>query len=187
LRHNKNCGWIVVPGVAYCPECLQPVIREEQVQLESDVEAATPDQAAPTPPVTLATDAVTCPACRRQVLPTAEGTCPWDGEPLLSTPSASSAFVSTMEGYRAYLAQTPLTLGRLSEDEQLGAAVDKDGVSRRHASIRVDADGVVWLKDLGSTNGTWLGGNRLETEARLPPGDSGVGLGREVTVVVHVS
>ncbi len=42
--------------------------------------------------------------------------------------------------------------------------------SRRHARI-VAEDGNVMLDDLGSSNGTWLNGERIETPARLFDGD----------------
>ena len=176
MKHNRNCDWLVAPGIAYCPQCLQPVIVEETVP---DVQEAPGEPEAPAA-------IVTCQACGRNVVPTADSTCPWDGELLLKTPADSRPSVSTPDGYRSYFGETPLTLGRLSEDAPLGAAVNRDGVSRRHASIRLDAEGIVWLRDLGSTNGTWLAGRRLGAEARLPPGDSEIGLGREMTVTVHV-
>ena len=43
-------------------------------------------------------------------------------------------------------------------------------VSRRHASIQFDG-GVARVKDLGSTNGTFVNGNRLQNEVVLQIGD----------------
>jgi pSer/pThr/pTyr-binding forkhead associated (FHA) protein len=43
-------------------------------------------------------------------------------------------------------------------------------ISRRHARITHDA-GRVWLEDLGSTNGTYLNGHRLQDRQRLRDGD----------------
>lgn len=43
------------------------------------------------------------------------------------------------------------------------------GVSRRHAEIRVEGD-TVQVRDLGSTNGTWVNGRRVQT-ATLLDGD----------------
>lgn len=43
-------------------------------------------------------------------------------------------------------------------------------VSRRHARFRVDDDGV-WLDDLGSSNGTHVGGARVLEKTRVEPGD----------------
>ena len=60
-----------------------------------------------------------------------------------------------------------VTLGRSTECTlQLPAA----GASRRHASV-VSRDGTVVLRDLGSTNGTYLNGERVAGEATLRSGD----------------
>jgi pSer/pThr/pTyr-binding forkhead associated (FHA) protein len=42
-------------------------------------------------------------------------------------------------------------------------------VSRRHCCI-AEVDGEVWVRDLGSTNGTWIDGRRV-TSGRLRIGD----------------
>ncbi len=60
-----------------------------------------------------------------------------------------------------------LTLGRGPECTlQLPVA----GASRRHASVEL-RDGRVVLRDLGSTNGTYLNGERVAGEAALSSGD----------------
>lgn len=51
-----------------------------------------------------------------------------------------------------------------------GLQVHGDGVSRSHAVVTSQADGV-WLRDLGSVNGTLLNGSRLLGAVRLDPGD----------------
>ncbi len=50
-------------------------------------------------------------------------------------------------------------------------AADERHVSGRHAEIRFRPDGTVVVRDLGSTNGTWLNGRRLKRDARLKVGD----------------
>jgi FHA domain len=45
----------------------------------------------------------------------------------------------------------------------------EETVSRRHAELRLE-DGVWHLRDLGSTNGTWVNGRRVR-EAEVRPGD----------------
>jgi two-component system, cell cycle response regulator len=45
-----------------------------------------------------------------------------------------------------------------------------DGISRRHAAIRF-AEERVWLADLGSRNGTWVNGARIEDPVELRDGD----------------
>jgi len=52
-----------------------------------------------------------------------------------------------------------LVLGRASFRE---FGIADRGVSRRHARIFVTADGRVWVEDLGSTNGTFVNGGRID-------------------------
>jgi len=63
----------------------------------------------------------------------------------------------------------------LGRDVGCAVRVDRPTVSRRHARILVSADGVV-LEDLGSKNGTFLGGGRLTGPVALSEGDV-IGLG----------
>lgn len=61
----------------------------------------------------------------------------------------------------------------IGRDTTSDITLDDPGVSRRHAEIRVTHDGphlVVGLRDLGSTNGTYVNGERI-TSARLEDGD----------------
>lgn len=65
------------------------------------------------------------------------------------------------------------TLGR---DETADIVIDDPGVSRRHSEIRVTTDGphlVTSIRDLNSTNGTFVNGDRVEPAApgRRPPDD----------------
>ncbi|HXC16302.1 MAG TPA: FHA domain-containing protein [Holophagaceae bacterium] len=49
-----------------------------------------------------------------------------------------------------------------------GEVVSKDPeVSRRHAALEIRRDGTVWLSDLQSTNGTFVGGQRLERTIQI--------------------
>ena len=55
----------------------------------------------------------------------------------------------------------------LGRGEEADIVVDDPGVSRRHAEIRVTTDGphlVATLRDLGSTNGTMVDGERARSE-----------------------
>lgn len=58
--------------------------------------------------------------------------------------------------------------------------IDAPGVSRHHARILIDGGGAT-LEDLGSKNGTFLDGRRLNAPAMLRPGDV-VGVGPSVFV-----
>ena len=65
-------------------------------------------------------------------------------------------------------ATAPLTLGR---DEELPVQIADDRVSRRHATFRADPGGSCFLKDLNSTNGTYVNTQRVFFEVRLNDGD----------------
>lgn len=61
----------------------------------------------------------------------------------------------------------------LGRDSAADITLDDPGVSRRHAEIRVTHDGphlVMGLRDLGSTNGTYVNGERIASQ-RLSDGD----------------
>jgi hypothetical protein len=70
--------------------------------------------------------------------------------------------------------ELPLDDGELvvGRDAGLGLSLpDESTVSRRHASLTKQGARVT-LRDLGSTNGTYVNGARLQGEAELRPGDS---------------
>lgn len=61
----------------------------------------------------------------------------------------------------------------IGRDDDVDVVLDDSGVSRRHSEIRVTNDGphlVASLSDLGSTNGTFLNGERI-TSVHLDDGD----------------
>lgn len=65
----------------------------------------------------------------------------------------------------------PLTV--LGRDPSADITLDDAGISRRHAEIRVTHDGphfAVTVRDLASTNGTFVNGDRI-TSRRLADGD----------------
>ena len=59
-----------------------------------------------------------------------------------------------------------LVLGREATD----LVIDDAEVSRRHAALRPAGDGLE-LEDLGSLNGTWVNGIRIQGPVRLETGD----------------
>lgn len=68
----------------------------------------------------------------------------------------------------AYPIEGEVVIGRSSEASIM--LPDDTFASSLHARVWV-ADGVVWLEDLGSTNGTMLNGQRVSSPVRLNLGD----------------
>ena len=58
----------------------------------------------------------------------------------------------------------------LGRDPASAFLIESASVSRRHTRIVVDSERVV-LEDLGSKNGTWVGGERVEGRVTLADGD----------------
>lgn len=61
-----------------------------------------------------------------------------------------------------------LTFGRAPDCDLV---LSDDTVSRRHAALRTGEDGRWFLRDLGSTNGTWVNDRRIY-DAEVCPGDA---------------
>jgi tetratricopeptide (TPR) repeat protein len=73
----------------------------------------------------------------------------------------------TLHG-QAELTAQGLRIGRGSENDIVLEDAAKR-VSRLHAELKLEADGAITLTDLRSANGTWIAGERVDTEA-LEPG-----------------
>jgi hypothetical protein len=85
-----------------------------------------------------------------------------------------------INGDRYPLLGSLTTLGR---DDSADVVVDDPGVSRRHSEIRVTTDGphlVSSIRDLNSTNGTFVNGERIMSQ-RLHDGDR-LTLGRTTAI-----
>jgi FHA domain-containing protein len=72
------------------------------------------------------------------------------------------------DGEEFELNSSQLTIGRGSQND-IAIATD-EYASARHARFEPRQDGV-WVQDLGSTNGTFLNGTRLDRPRRLTRGD----------------
>jgi hypothetical protein len=73
-----------------------------------------------------------------------------------------------------------LVVGR----EDAGLTIEDEEISRRHAVIR-PGNGGIEIEDLGSTNGTYVNGVRIEGVTRLAGGDT-VKLGKSVLQIESV-
>jgi FHA domain len=72
------------------------------------------------------------------------------------------------EGEEFAVESAPLTVGRGGQND---VAIDGDEfASARHVRFEPRGDGV-WVQDLGSTNGTYVNGVRVDGARRLVPGD----------------
>lgn len=95
------------------------------------------------------------------------------------TPLRAELEVSENGTVRRIQGMLPLVVGRSS---QVDVPVLDPLVSRRHARLDVE-DGVIYVTDLNSSNGTYLNGRRVDDSIELRPGDRiGVG-GANVTFV----
>lgn len=70
-------------------------------------------------------------------------------------------------GRRVPVTTEPLVIGRSPQSE---VQIDQESVSRNHCQIRFDGDHFV-VRDLGSTNGTYVNDDLVEGEGRLRHGD----------------
>ncbi len=88
--------------------------------------------------------------------------------PTVAAPSVEdSCFKITWDDEEIALAEGDNPIGR---DASAAVRIDTPEISRRHARITVDGD-VAILEDLGSKNGTYRNGRRLEAPERLADGD----------------
>jgi pSer/pThr/pTyr-binding forkhead associated (FHA) protein len=78
----------------------------------------------------------------------------------------NTLLIALDEGSDIPLGSSPLVVGR---HPGCDAWLRSRRVSRRHCCL-VRAGGEVFVRDLGSTNGTWINGHRVN-EGRLRPGD----------------
>jgi diguanylate cyclase (GGDEF)-like protein len=80
------------------------------------------------------------------------------------------------------LDKTEHTIGRGTEAD---IWIEDGGVSRRHARITCGADGRYFVEDLGSTNGTFVGSQRVE-KSEIRPGDR-IQVGPHVTLRFQIT
>lgn len=81
--------------------------------------------------------------------------------------SAKRLVIFLHDKRRLILAAGDNIIGR---DEHADAVLDDPGVSRHHARVVIESDRVT-IEDLGSKNGTWVRGRRIDAPVVLEHGD----------------
>ena len=92
-------------------------------------------------------------------------------------PAAGLYGTGSCRGEQISLSRLPCVVGKMRD--YVDQVLDDSSVSRMHARFSLDRDGTMTVRDLNSSNGTWLNGERLQpNESRsLQQGDH-VRLGR---------
>jgi pSer/pThr/pTyr-binding forkhead associated (FHA) protein len=98
------------------------------------------------------------------------------------TPAACLEVVVGTAVGTSILVEDDMVIGRHVEGP--GRLGDDEEISRMHARVTVDADGVCTIEDLGSTNGTFVNGLRISAPQALSVGDM-IELG-QTTLAVRV-
>jgi pSer/pThr/pTyr-binding forkhead associated (FHA) protein len=90
--------------------------------------------------------------------------------PRMLTSAARLEVVAGKAVGMSILVEDEMVIGRHAEGA--GRLADDEEISRLHARVSVDADGVCTIEDLGSTNGTFLNGERISAPEALSIGDT---------------
>jgi FHA domain len=98
----------------------------------------------------------------------------------MDPPIARLEVISGKAAGMSILIADELQIGRNAEGA--GRLANDDEISRSHASVMVDATGRCTIDDLGSTNGTFVNGQRIAGRWSLAVGDT-IELGGTVLVV----
>jgi ABC-type multidrug transport system ATPase subunit len=106
--------------------------------------------------------------------PLGEGTAKRAANPALVVPEAATVIAAAVPGAAALLESTRFTLAGVMlmgrERGQVQIHLPHPQVSRRHASIALQGK-TATVTDLGSANGTFINGRRIQTATTLQPGD----------------
>ena len=169
-----------------CPACetMNPDGQSECIVCNCELTAAPspqpstpppspPPRGGPTPPVTAP---AACPTCAAPVPDPSNLVCVHCLEDLV--PTAAPAPVASVAGrlrlrFPELAVDVPGTgvvlLGRDAGQSPVGAALARrDNVSRRHASVGTGTDGVAFVRDEYSVNGTFVNDRRVPPGAAVP-------------------
>ncbi len=165
------------PSKASRPRATGTTGSERAVQRPSTPDAAGPPPAHVAPraavPPPAAPPAPAAPVARAPRAPVAREPEPTSAPPVAAAPRrvnpADRPWLD-VDGERYPLMGAITILGR---DDVADIILDDPGISRRHSELRVTTDGprfVTTIRDLGSTNGTYVNGERITSE-HLQDGD----------------
>jgi pSer/pThr/pTyr-binding forkhead associated (FHA) protein len=98
----------------------------------------------------------------------------------MGTLAARFEVVSGKAAGMSILVEDELLIGRQADGA--GRLAEDDEISRNHARVTVDASGLYAVEDLGSTNGTFVNGQRVSGSRTLEVGDT-IELGQTKLVV----
>jgi pSer/pThr/pTyr-binding forkhead associated (FHA) protein len=99
------------------------------------------------------------------------------GVTLTDAKAVAAPTLLVQAGDESHTFHADFTAGRLGK-----LAITDEYASNNHARFQV-AHGFWYVKDLGSTNGTWLNGRRIHAAQRLKKGDK-IKIGHTVVVVL---
>jgi hypothetical protein len=170
----KSCPWcdqeVGSARGLLCPHCGQHLTRGPSraarpaaaaAVAEAEPSASSPS-VAPVEAEAGPTRRCQAPGCGNE-LPPGAGVCQYCGAPApLEAAAVSGAVTIVCPWGPVQLAPgAPVDLGRDSGFSRLAGELDRfDNISRRHARIELQADGV-YVTDFGSTNGTYIDGRRI--------------------------
>ncbi|WP_146059082.1 FHA domain-containing protein [Actinomadura rubteroloni] len=135
-----------------------------------------------------------CPYCEAVLTNPAAAQCESCLRPLTSKPHGAPQAAPTLRvqfpsGDVKVAAGQHLVLGRdAGQSPVANTFTQYDNVSRRHSTVWLDPSGTAWVRDEGSTNGTFVNGERLPrgVEAPLRDGDQ-LRLAADVTGTVQLT
>lgn len=186
---THDCGTPITGGALLCPGC-GATLALETASIARGQEPST-EPTAPSANVAGATTGADCSVCGR-VQPDDETTCHFCGSEFVGEPiqrSASQGAAVSLWLPNGAAVDVPdgvrIELGRESDVAEIRVALSPhDVVSRRHAEL-VRNGGRMHVRDLGSTNGTFVAGERVsESEVELGAGVV-IGLGRSLMLHLH--
>lgn len=183
------CHGMHPAGSAYCTELWIPIDSMQDITNQDD-DAGRGQQIThePSSEPTADDDAPACPVCQDTLR--VQNRCRQCGYDFGGTTSPPVTIVLPSGESIPVPSASEVVIGRLSEDPTIRDALEPfEAVSRRHCTLRVDPDGAhVTVKDLRSSNGTWVGDDPEQLaigESRRVPLPARIRLGRHLSLTIR--